>query len=170
MKGPSDAPQESQAGERFRIIEIELDESIAGRQSPDLEHERKVAIFDLIEENHFRPEGDAGGPYYVHLSITSNRLVFDVRVEQAEPYGQIQLSLSPLRKIIKDYFLVCDSYYEAIKTASPSQIEAIDVGRRGLHNEGSEVLQERLKGKIDIDFSTARRLFTLICALHHQRG
>tara|TARA_R110002110_G_scaffold7185_2_gene36471 strand:+ start:87 stop:599 length:513 start_codon:yes stop_codon:yes gene_type:complete len=151
---------------RFRIAELVLDERTVMRRSPDVEHERKVAIFDLLEENSFAPSGSEGGPYLLHLAIEENRLVFDIRLEGGEAHGKIMLSLSPFRKIIKDYFLICESYYDAIRTAAPAQIEAIDMGRRGLHNEGSELLRERLAGKVEIDFDTSRRLFTLICVLH----
>ena len=151
---------------RFRIAELVLDEHTVTRRSPDVEHERKVAIFDLLEENSFAPEGSDGGPYLLHLAIEENRLVFDIKLENGDDHGKIILSLSPFRKIIKDYFLICESYYDAIKTAAPAQIEAIDMGRRGLHNEGSELLKARLTGKVEIDFDTARRLFTLICVLH----
>ncbi|MGV8995449.1 MAG: UPF0262 family protein [Parvibaculaceae bacterium] len=151
---------------RYRIAELVLDERTVMRRSPDVEHERKVAIFDLLEENSFTPQGSEGGPYLLHLAIEENRLVFDIRLESSEPHGKIMLSLSPFRKLIKDYFLICESYYDAIKSAAPAQIEAIDMGRRGLHNEGSELLKERLAGKVELDFGTARRLFTLICVLH----
>jgi len=155
----------------FRIADLILDERTVVRRSPDVEHERKVAIFDLLEENSFAPVGSSGGPYVLHLAIEENRLVFDIRLEpaagvDAEPHGKVLLSLTPFRKLIKDYFLICESYYDAIKTAAPAQIEAIDMGRRGLHNEGSQLLKDRLEGKIEIDFDTARRLFTLICVLH----
>jgi len=151
---------------KFRIAEVFLDQKDFVARSPDIEHERNVAIFDLIEENHFTPHGSDGGPYHLHLSIKDNRLVFDIRLEDETEHGQLILSVSPFRRIVKDYFMVCESYFDAIKTASPSRIEAIDMGRRGLHNEGSEILRERLRGKIDMDFNTARRLFTLICVLH----
>lgn len=150
----------------FRIAELVLDERTVVRRSPDVEHERKVAIFDLLEENSFAPIGSPGGPYVLHLAIEENRLVFDIRLDKETPHGKVMLSLTPFRKIIKDYFLICESYYDAIKTAAPAQIEAIDMGRRGLHNEGSQLLKSRLDGKVDIDFDTARRLFTLICVLH----
>jgi uncharacterized protein (UPF0262 family) len=149
-----------------RLVKITLDENSIGRSGPDIEHERAVAIYDLIEDNSFAPAEHDGGPYALHLSITENRLVFDIRREDGTPLMAHLLSLTPFRRIVKDYFLICDSYYKAIRTATPSQIEAIDMGRRGLHNEGSELLVERLKEKIDIDFDTARRLFTLICVLH----
>jgi len=150
----------------YRIADLVLDEKTVMRRSPDVEHERKVAIFDLLEENSFRPNGSSGGPYHLHLAIEENRLVFDIRLEGDVAHGKILLSLTPFRKIIKDYFLICESYYDAIKSAAPAKIEAIDMGRRGLHNEGSELLKARLTDKIDVDFDTARRLFTLICVLH----
>jgi len=162
----ADVPSAVPEGEAYRIIDLVLDEHTVMRRSPDVEHERKVAIFDLLEENHFAPVGSDGGPYVLHLAIEENRLVFDIRLESDEPHGKVLLSLTPFRRIIKDYFMICESYYDAIKTAAPSQIEAIDMGRRGLHNEGSETLKERLSGKIEMDFDTARRLFTLICVLH----
>jgi len=149
-----------------RLAKITLDEGSIGRSSPDIEHERAVAIYDLIEDNSFAPVDHEGGPYALHLSITENRLVFDIRQQDGTPLMAHLLSLTPFRKIVKDYFMICDSYYKAIRTATPTQIEAIDMGRRGLHNEGSELLKERLKEKIDVDFDTARRLFTLICVLH----
>jgi len=156
-------------GERHgnaRLIDVELDESIA-RSTPDVEHERAVAIFDLIEENSFRPVGDTGdGPYRLRLSLAEARLVFAVSRENGEAVVTHILSLTPFRRVVKDYFLICESYYEAIRSSTPSQIEAIDMGRRGLHNEGSQTLMERLAGKIDVDFDTARRLFTLVCVLH----
>lgn len=148
-----------------RLIDVELDESI-GRSTPDVEHERAVAIFDLIEENSFQPVGDDGGPYRLKLSLMDSRLIFAIAREDGAPVVTHILSLTPFRRIVKDYFLICESYYEAIRTATPSQIEAIDMGRRGLHNDGSQTLMDRLGGKIDIDFDTARRLFTLVCVLH----
>jgi uncharacterized protein (UPF0262 family) len=149
-----------------RIIDIALDEESVARRSPEVEHERAVALFDLIEENDFLLVGGAPGPYRLHIGIFEQRLVFDVRDEGGTKLRDIVLSLTPFRKVVKDYFLICESYYAAIKKLSPSQIEALDMGRRGLHNEGSELLRERLDGKIEIDLDTARRLFTLICALH----
>jgi uncharacterized protein (UPF0262 family) len=149
-----------------RLIDIELDESI-GRSTPDIEHERAVAIFDLVEENSFAPRDDeAGGPYRLKLSLVEKRLVFAVRRENGADVITHILSLTPFRRIVKDYHLICESYYEAIRCATPSQIEAIDMGRRGLHNEGSQTLMDRLSGKIELDFDTARRLFTLVCVLH----
>tara|TARA_R110002110_G_scaffold30881_4_gene109244 strand:+ start:1454 stop:1984 length:531 start_codon:yes stop_codon:yes gene_type:complete len=160
------APTQPDEGATCRIVDLVLDERTVMRRSPDVEHERKVAIFDLLEENSFAPVGSDGGPYVLHLSIEENRLVFDIRLESGDLHGKMLLSLTPFRRIIKDYFMICESYYDAIKTAAPAQIEAIDMGRRGLHNEGSELLKERLAGKIGMDFDTARRLFTLICVLH----
>lgn len=149
-----------------RLVDVELDESI-GRSTPDVEHERAVAIFDLIEDNSFRPTADAGeGPYRLRLSLVDAKLVFTVSRENGEAVVTHILSLTPFRRVVKDYFLICESYYEAIRSATPSHIEAIDMGRRGLHNEGSQTLMNRLTGKIDIDFDTARRLFTLVCVLH----
>ena len=151
---------------RSRLCDVLLDETI-GRSTPDVEHERAVAIYDLIEENSFQPVGDAdGGPYKLKLSLVESRLVFSVTREDSAPVITHILSLTPFRRVIKDYFLICESYYEAIRSSTPSQIEAIDMGRRGIHNEGSETLRERLSGKIEVDFDTARRLFTLICVLH----
>ncbi|MHB2267072.1 UPF0262 family protein [Aliihoeflea sp. PC F10.4] len=149
-----------------RLIDVELDTSI-GRSTPDVEHERAVAIFDLIEDNSFHPIGDqAGGPYKLKLSLADARLVFSITRESNDAVVTHVLSLTPFRRIVKDYFLICESYYDAIRTSTPSQIEAIDMGRRGLHNEGSQTLMDRLSGKIDVDFDTARRLFTLVCVLH----
>jgi uncharacterized protein (UPF0262 family) len=150
-----------------RLVDVVLDDASIGRATPDVEHERAVAIFDLLEENSFAPANDGqGGPYRLTLSVAESRLVFSVARENGDPVAVHMLSLTPFKRVIKDYFLICESYYEAIRTASPSHIEAIDMGRRGLHNEGSQTLQERLSGKIDVDFDTARRLFTLICVLH----
>jgi uncharacterized protein (UPF0262 family) len=151
---------------KARLVDVVLDETI-GRATPDIEHERAVAIYDLVEENVFQPFGDTGGgPYKLKLSLVESRLVFAVTRENDMAVITHILSLSPFRRVIKDYFMICESYYEAIRTSTPSQIEAIDMGRRGIHNEGSETLRERLAGKIEVDFDTARRLFTLICVLH----
>lgn len=153
--------------EDARLIEVTLDEASLGRDNVEVEHERKVAIFDLIEKNSFALEGhDNAGPYTLRLSLADNRLVFSVSDTGGEALQHVMLSLSPFRRIVKDYFLICDSYYEAIKTQPASKIEAIDMGRRGLHDEGSHLLMERLNGKIAVDIATARRLFTLLCALH----
>jgi uncharacterized protein (UPF0262 family) len=150
----------------FRIVRIELDEHAFVRRSPDVEQERAIAIFDLLEENAFAPVGDRGGPYHLLLGISDSRLVFDVRREDGAEVDRILLPLLPLRQVIRDYFTICQSYYEAIKHASPSRIEALDMGRRAVHDEGSERLRERLADKAVIDFQTARRLFTLVCVLH----
>ena len=149
-----------------RIVDIVLDEESVARRTAEVEHERAVALFDLIEENDFCLVGGEPGPYRLRLGIFEQRLVFDVRNGEDEKLRDIVLSLTPFRKVVKDYFLICESYYTAIKKLGPSQIEALDMGRRGLHNEGSELLRERLEGKIELDLDTARRLFTLICALH----
>ena len=158
--------QQELSPEQARLVEVTLDTGSIGRSSSDIEHERAVAIYDLIEDNSFAPADQDAGPYALHLSITENRLVFDIRLEDGAPVMAHLLSLTPLRRIVKDYFMICDSYYKAIRTATPSQIEAIDMGRRGLHNEGSDLLMERLKEKVEVDHDTARRLFTLICVLH----
>jgi uncharacterized protein (UPF0262 family) len=149
-----------------RIVAVTLDEESIGRSGPDIEHERAIAIYDLVEQNVFAPEGVASGPYTLHIAITGNRLMFDIRKEDGAPVVAHLLSLTPFRRVVKDYFMICDSYYQAIRTATPDKIEAIDMGRRGIHDEGSRTLQERLKGKVRVDFETARRLFTLITVLH----
>ena len=147
-----------------RLQSVVLDEASLASASRDQEHERQVAIFDLLEDNSFSPEGAPGGPYDLRIALIDNRLALDI----SGPGYQFRhlLSLSPFRRVIKDYFIVCESYYDAIRNSTPAQIEALDMGRRGLHNEGSELLKERLSGKIATDLDTARRLFTLICALH----
>lgn len=150
----------------FRLVKIELDEHSVVRRSADVEHERAVAIVDLLDGNHFAPAGHPGGPYHLTLSIADNRLVLDIAHEDGAAVDRLQLPLLPFRKIVRDYFTVCESYYEAIKTAGPGRIEALDMGRRAVHNEGSEQLRSRLAERIEIDFDTARRLFTLICVLH----
>ncbi len=152
--------------DKNQLVNITLDEKTLARAAPDVEHERKVAIFDLLEDNFFKLENRDSGPYQLHLSIVEGRLMFDVYSEAEEHCLAVILSLSSFKRIVKDYFLVCESYFAAIKTSTPSQIEAIDMGRRGLHDEGSQILKERLDGKIEIDFPTARRLFTLVCVLH----
>ena len=148
-----------------RLIAVSLDEGSIGRAPPQIEHERRVAIYDLIEENSFGVD-DHPGPYRLAISLIDRRLVLAVSSVVEEPIVSHALSLTPFRKIVKDYFLICESYNQAIRTGSPSRIEAIDMGRRGVHDEGSRILIERLKGKISVDFHTARRLFTLVCALH----
>jgi len=149
-----------------RIQNIFLDERTVVNRTPQVEHERKVAIFDLLDDNSFALSGGPQGPYVLHLSIEENRLAFDVRDIHDKPLKRFMLALSPFRSIVREYLMVCDSYYTSIKTASPSQIEAIDMGRRGLHNDGSEILKERLMQKVELDHTTARRLFTLVCVLH----
>lgn len=147
-----------------KIKSIEIDEDSLAAASRDQEQERQVAIFDLLEGNYFEPAEAGGGPYDLRLSLIENRLAFDIKGPTYE--RRHLLSLSPFRGVIKDYFLICDSYYSAIRNSTPQQIEALDMGRRGLHNEGSNLLRERLDGKVKTDLDTARRLFTLICALH----
>ena len=147
-----------------RLQSVEIDEDSLAAVSRDQEQERQIAIFDLLEENYFFPEGAQTGPYDLRMGLLENRLVLDVRGPDYEK--RHILSLSPFRMLIKDYFLICESYYQAIRNSTPQQIEALDMGRRGLHNEASELLRVRLQGKIETDLDTARRLFTLICALH----
>jgi len=156
----------AKAKDNHRLVAVTLDEGSIGRSSPDVEHERATAIYDLIEENSFAPLGHKGGPYALNISLKDNRLVLDIRLADGKPVIAHFLSLTPFKRIIKDYFLICDSYYAAIRTATPDRIEAIDMGRRGLHDEGSRILQDAIKRKIKVDFDTARRLFTLVCVLH----
>jgi len=156
----------SGAAKDARLVAITLDENSIGRSGPDIEHERAVAIYDLLEENAFAPVGHRNGPYKLQLGIKENRLVLDIRRENDKPVIAHLLSLTPFKRIVKDYFMICDSYYAAIRTATPDKIEAIDMGRRGLHDEGSRILQDAIKRKVKVDFDTARRLFTLICVLH----
>lgn len=154
-----------------RITKIALDDSALPPPTPEIEQERKVAMFDLLEENSFvlpaRADKDVpAGPYALDLSIRDKRLVFDVVTEKGEAAAEFHLSLGPFRQVVKDYFQICKSYFDAVKTATPGQIETIDMARRGIHNEGARVLEERLEGKVELDNDTARRLFTLICVLH----
>lgn len=154
-----------------RISHIDLDDSNLPAPTAEIEQERKVAMFDLLEANNFDlPERDGrkapDGPYHLALAIRDKRLVFDISTEAGEKAAEFHFSLSPFRQVVKDYFQICESYFDAVKKLPPSQIEAIDMARRGIHNEGARVLQERLEGKADIDIDTARRLFTLICVLH----
>jgi len=160
------SPTKSKAANKQRLVRVTLDEESIGRSNEDVEHEREVAIYDLLEQNTFAPVGHDGGPYSLHLSINGNRLVFDIRLEDGTPVMAHLFSLSPLRRIVKDYYIICDSYYQAIRTATPDKIEAIDMGRRAIHNDGCSILMERLQDKVKIDIDTARRLFTLICVLH----
>jgi uncharacterized protein (UPF0262 family) len=156
------------AGQRSRsIVKIELDERSFLRRRPEVEHEREVALFDLLEENVFclKGEGACAGPYHLHLGLRDDRLVFDVRDAGNAPQKELVLAIKPFRSVIRDYFMVCESYFDAIKTSSPSQIEAIDMGRRALHNEGALMLRERLGEHADLDHDTSRRFFTLLCVL-----
>ncbi len=150
------------------IAEINIDDSALPPPTPEIEQERRVAVFDLLEDNSFSiTRADAHpGPYNVMLAIRDNRLVFDVKAQNGDLAAEIQLSLSPFRQVVKDYFQICENYFEAVKRLPPAKIEAIDMARRGIHNEGARVLQDRLDEKIALDLDTARRLFTLICVLH----
>jgi len=154
----------SEDREKHRLQSIVIDEDSLAAASRDQEQERQIAIFDLLEDNYFHPEGADIGPYDLKLGLIENRLALDITGPGFE--RRHLLSLSPFKGVIKDYFMVCESYYHAIRNATPQQIEALDMGRRGLHNEGSMLLKERLAGKVETDTDTARRLFTLICALH----
>jgi uncharacterized protein (UPF0262 family) len=155
-------------GHARSIVRIQLDERSFLRRRPEVEHERELALFDLLEENTFVLKGDdlPRGPYHLKLGLSDDRLVFDVRDTDDVPCRQVVMAVKPFRRVIKDYFLVCESYFDAIKASSPSQIEAIDMGRRGLHNEGAEMLRERLTLDVELDQGTARRFFTLLCVLH----
>jgi uncharacterized protein (UPF0262 family) len=164
-RSPEGAGDES-ADPRRKLVSVVLDEASIGRGNADQEHERLIAIYDLVECNCFALPNHEGGPYALLLAMEESRLAFDIRGPADEPIIKHILSLSPFRRLLKDYFMICESYYAAIRTATPSQIEAIDMGRRGLHNEGAALLTERLVGKIEFDFDTSRRLFTLITALH----
>lgn len=151
----------------FRLCDVSLDEHTVVRRTREIEHEREIALYDLLEANSFRPVGSHGGPYRLKIGVEGTRLTFDISLADGSPHGKLMLSLTPFRRIIKDYFIVGECYFKAIGgSQTASQIEALDMGRRGLHNEGAELLRERLGGKIDIDMDTARRLFTLICVLH----
>ena len=154
-----------------RICHIEIDERGLARPTPEIEQERRVAVFDLLEDNSFAlpPREDrptVPGPYRLGLAIREGRLVFDLATEAGDKAAEFHLSLGPFRQVVKDYFQICESYFDAVKRLPPSQIEAIDMARRGIHNEGARVLQERLDGKAEVDRDTARRLFTLICVMH----
>ena len=152
--------------ERSRLVAVTLDEASIGRGNPDQEHERAIAIYDIVEANSFRVPDDDRGPYSLHLSLLEKKLCFEIRTADGERVMTHVLSLTPFRRVIRDYDMICNSYYQAIRSASPAQIEAIDMGRRGLHDEAAELLVPRLDGKVVVDFDTARRLFTLIFALH----
>ena len=149
-----------------RIGEIRLDTGSIVRWSREVEHERQVAVFDLLESNHFRLKNGVAGPYRVVLSLRGTTLVFAVGAPDQAEAVEVALPVRPFRRLIKDYFLICESYFQAIRTASPSRIEAIDMGRRGLHNEGAEKLKTMLEDRVEVDDETARRLFTLVCVLH----
>ena len=154
------------AEDRNRLLAVTLDEASIGRGNPDQEHERAIAIYDIVESNSFAVPDHDSGPYTLNLGIVENKLAFEVKAADGAGCVTHYLSLTPFKRVIKDYELICDSYYKAIRSAAPAQIEAIDMGRRGLHNEASELLVQRLEGKVTLDFDTARRLFTLIYALH----
>ena len=154
-----------------RISRIEIDDRNLPPPTPEIEQERRVAMFDLIEDNSFAlPKREdrvvPEGPYAVELAIRDKRLVFDIQSESGDKAAEFHLSLSPFRQVVKDYWQICESYFDAVKNMPPSQIETIDMARRGIHNEGARILSERLENKAEVDNDTARRLFTLICVLH----
>jgi uncharacterized protein (UPF0262 family) len=149
----------------FRLSAIVLDEASVVHRTRAIEQEREVAIYDLLEQNSFCPAGSDGGPYHLRLGLEESRLVLEVTLENGAAHGRVLLSLTPLRKVVKDYFLVCENYYKAIRTAPPHQIESLDMARRTLHDEGAREMMKRLAGKVETDFTTARRLFTLVCVL-----
>ena len=156
--------------EKFRIAHIALDEDTILWRNADIEQERRVAIYDLIEENVFKPVRAAGkgydGPYKLRLAVVDGRLAMEIRTMDGEAVETLILGLARFRRPIREYFAICDSYYQAIRKATPGEIETIDMARRGVHNRAAELLLERLEGKVETDFATARRLFTLICVLH----
>ncbi len=158
---PKSAPKPAQ-----RIAKITLDERTVIRRSADIEHDRAIAISDLLEENSFVPASGIEGPFHLHLAIAENRLVLDIRDAGDQPLEKIALSLAPFRGLVKDYFILCESYYNAVKTTTPTKLESIDMGRRSVHNDGAELLRETLSGQVEVDFPTARQLFTLLCVLH----
>lgn len=166
LHGQTAPPAVAHPRSAFRLSEIILDEHSVLLRAPEVEREREVAINDLLADNHFAPVGSHGGPYHLTLSIAENRLVFSIRHAAGGAPGKIVLSLTPFRRVVRDYFLICESYYVALRDGNLPKIEALDMGRRGVHNEGSTLLTDRLKGKVDVDFETARRLFTLISVLH----
>jgi uncharacterized protein (UPF0262 family) len=157
---------EEESNRRNRLVSVTLDEASIGRGTADQEHERQIAIYDLIEENSFALPGHDAGPYALKISMHDAKLAFEVGTEAGDALTTHILSLTPFRALLKDYFLVCESYYAAIRSATRAQIEAIDMGRRAVHNEAAQLLLERLKGKVDCDIDTARRIFTLVTALH----
>lgn len=166
----TETPDDEQSkGVDHYIVELNLDAETLPATSPEMQHERRVAIFDLLEENHFRPAGSLAGPYVIDISLKEgDRLQLDIQRSNGSDKRQVMLSVKPLRRVIKDYFLICESYHNAIRTATSAQIEAIDMGRRGLHNEGSRMLTDGLRNKVEIEFTTARRLFVLLCSLHRR--
>ncbi len=151
---------------RDRLVEITLDQRSLGPANANIEHEREVAIFDILDGNAFAVDGMDVGPYRLNLAIADDRLQLTVRDEDSEPVASHQVPLTQLKRVMKDYFLVCDDYYAAVRTAPPAHIQAVDLNRRTLHDEGSKILAERLAGRVTVDIDTARRLFTLLCALH----
>ena len=155
-------------GSDHYIAELHIDAGSLPVTSPEMEHERRVAIFDLLEENEFRPLQSQSGPYVINLSLNDDRLILNVLRTNGSNRGDFTLSLKPFRRIVKDYFMICEAYHDAIRTSTSAQIEAIDMGRRGLHNEGSRLLTDSFRNSIEIDFNTSRRIFTLICALHRR--
>ena len=150
------------------ISELHIDSDSLPATSPEMEHERRVAIFDLLEENEFHPHDSQSGPYVVNISLKDDRLCLNIMRTNGIQRGDVSFSIKPFRRIIKDYFLICEAYHDAIRTATSAQIEAIDMGRRGLHNEGSRLLTDSLRNSVELDFKTSRRMFTLICALHRR--
>ena len=160
------ADEASAKAKRDRLAAVNLDEDSIGRGNRDQEHERAIAIFDILESNSFALPGRDEGPYALRLGLVENKLSFAIATQGGEPVVTHLLSLTPFRRVIRDYEMICESYYNAIRTASPTQIEAIDMGRRGLHNEASDTLRQRLEGKVEVDHDTARRIFTLVFALH----
>ena len=159
-------PEAPSRGAKMRLSRVSIDEASLAAASPEQDHERKIAIFDLLESNVFAPDGAGAGPFELTLSLVEARLCMDVAGPQFA--RRHLLSLSPFRGVIRDYFMICESYYDAIRNATADHIEALDMGRRGLHDDGAGLLRERLEGKVAVDKDTARRLFTLICALHRR--
>ena len=168
QEGASQAEAPTPDPATARLIKIDLDERSLARATAAIEHERKVAVYDLLEENFFQPVGGGKGPFELYLSNVERRLVFDVRSQGGAALGQVHLSMTPFRRIIKDYFMLCDSYFDAIRSASPEQIETLDMARRAMHNEGADTLRDRLNDKIELDNNTARRLFTLLCSFQRR--
>jgi len=165
----SDGETETDLGDDHFIVELNIDPESLPATSPEMQHERRVAIFDLLEDNAFRPLDSPSGPYIVNIGLKEgDRLLMNIDRSNGLDRGQVLLSMRPFRRIIKDYFMICESYHNAIRTATSAQIEAIDMGRRGLHNEGSRLLNDSLRNQVEIDFNTARRFFVLLCSLHRR--